>query len=339
MLTEVLWISAGCVLLSALATGVIRRASLSAGTLDIPNQRSSHSIPTPRGGGAAVVLSVTAAAIVLASLGILSFGLLMALVVGGVAVAAIGFLDDRRPVRAGVRFAIHLGAALWAVAWLGGMPVLQVGEHLIPLGWAGAVLAVLAIVWTLNLFNFMDGIDGIAGSEAVFVAGAGALLSLLHHESLGVVAAGGAFCAATLGFLGWNWPPAKIFMGDVGSGYLGFFIAVSALAASRDHPADLWAWLILGGAFFVDATVTLVRRAIRGERVYEAHRSHAYQRLARKWHSHRRVTVATVLVNCLWLLPCALLATLYPAFSLTILTIALAPLVVVVILAGAGTPD
>src|SRR6185312_3312887 len=106
-----------------------------------------------------------------------------------------------------------------------------------------------------------------------------------------VAAAALALGASWFGFLLWNWPPARIFMGDVGSGYLGYALGVLMLACARRNWSALWMWLMLGGAFFVDATVTLVRRAVRGERVYQAHRSHAYQWLSRRWRSHRRVTV------------------------------------------------
>ena len=203
----------------------------------------------------------------------------------------------------GIRLAVHLCAALWAVCWLGGLPPLRVGSHVIQLGWAGYPVAVLALTWILNLFNFMDGIDGIAGSEAAFVAGAAAFLTLCLGGSAGVAAVALALAGACLGFLLWNWPPAKIFMGDVGSGYLGYVIGVLALAAGREDPTALWVWLILGGVFFVDATVTLIRRVLRGDRVYEAHRSHAYQWLARRWQSHESVTITTTAVNVLWLLP------------------------------------
>jgi Fuc2NAc and GlcNAc transferase len=138
------------------------------------------------------------------------------------------------------------------------------------------------------------------------------------------------------GFLLWNWPPAKIFMGDVGSGYMGYVIVVLALAAARENPAALLVWLILGGVFFCDATVTLVRRLIRGERVYQAHRNHAYQRLARRWGSHRAVTVAVIIVNLAWLFPCAWLASVYPGRAAWIVIIALAPLTLSAFLAGAG---
>jgi hypothetical protein len=125
-------------------------------------------------------------------------------------------------------------------------------------------------------------------------------------------------------------------MGDVGSGYLGYVIAVLALASTRDNPIALWVWLILGGVFFVDATVTLVRRVIRGEPIHQAHRSHAYQWLARRWESHRWVTVAIMMLNFIWLLPCAFLVTLHPDHAVAIVVVALVPLVALAIAAGSG---
>jgi Fuc2NAc and GlcNAc transferase len=204
------------------------------------------------------------------------------------------------------------------------------------LGLIGLVLAVAGVTWVLNLFNFMDGIDGIAASEAVFVSTAALPLMALCGVSGEVSAACLMIAAACLGFLLWNWPPAKIFMGDVGSGYVGYVVAVLALAATRENPEALWVWLILGGVFFVDATVTLVRRAARGERIYDAHRSHGYQRLARRWGSHRRVTVAVMMLNLIWLLPCAFLATLQPDHAVAIVVAALVPLVALAIAAGSG---
>jgi glycosyltransferase WbpL len=321
---------------SALLTGLVLKLASSRGVLDVPNARSSHSVPTPRGGGVAIVLATTAALIVLALRGSLQFNLLFALAGGGVAVAAVGFADDRRPLSTGARLAVHFAAAIWAVAWLGGMPSVRIADHIVTFGWGGYLLGTIGIVWTLNLFNFMDGIDGIAASEAVFIACAGALLALVGGNSAAVPATGLVFGAACVGFLVWNWPPARIFMGDVGSGYLGYVIAVLALAATRDDPVALWVWLILGGGFFVDATVTLVRRLVRGDRVHKAHRSHAYQWLARRWGSHRRVTVAVMMLNLIWLLPCAFLATLHPDHAVAIAVVALVPLVALAIAAGAG---
>jgi len=336
---EMIWIVALTLLASVVLTDIVRRYALAHSILDVPNQRSSHSAPVPRGGGLSVVVLAGLGCLALALFGRVSTRLVVALLAGGGAVAAVGFVDDRRPLPARFRLATHVAAAALAVAALGAVTVLPIAGLLVPLGWAGVLLTLLGIVWTLNLFNFMDGIDGIAASEAVFVAGAGTVLSLLHPDPDGIAAAGAVFCAAVAGFLAWNWPPARIFMGDVGSGFLGFFIAALALADVRNRPADLWVWLILGGVFFVDATMTLVRRLLRGERIHEAHRSHAYQRLARRWGSHRRVTLIVVFINLVWLLPWAVLASLHPNSAPVILVTSLTPLAVLVFLAGAGTPD
>jgi Fuc2NAc and GlcNAc transferase len=206
-------------------------------------------------------------------------------------------------------------------------------------GWLGNLIAVIGIVWVLNLFNFLDGIDGIAASEAIFVALAGAWLTGAGHARPDIAASSLAFAAACSGFLLWNWPPAKIFLGDVGSGYLGYVIAVLALAAARTNSVALWVWLILGGAFFVDATVTLVRRTLRGAPPHEAHRTHAYQWLARTWRSHRRVTLALLVLNVLWLLPWAVLASRYPNAAATAVLGALLPLSVLAVIAGSGRPE
>src|SRR2546429_3097017 len=277
------------------------------GTLDVPNSRSSHITATPRGGGLAIVLAASVALGMLALAGAIGAPLLWVLIGGGGVVALVGFADDRRPIAAGARLVVHLGAAVWAVFWLGGLPAIALNQHVVHLGWAGDLLAVLATVWVLNLFNFMDGIDGIAVSEAVFVTG-GALLPLtLWGVSGEVSAASLTVGAASLGFLPWNWPPAKIFMGDVGSGYLGYVIAALVLAAVQHSPVIAWIWLILGGVFFVDATVTLIRRVLRGERVYVAHRTHAYQWLARRWGSHRRGPFAQLFVSHFRPPPCRVL--------------------------------
>ena len=324
-----------CLAASALLTQRMRTLGRSHGLLDVPNERSSHTRPTPRGGGVAIVATSSACFALLALLQRIDTALFAALA-GGLVVAGVGFLDDRRPVPALLRLAAHATAAAWAVAWFGGLPDLRVGAQVVSFGWTGYVLATLGVIWAINLFNFMDGIDGIAASEAIFVALGGAVLSLTMGGSAGVAFAAVVFAAACGGFLPWNWPPARIFLGDVGSGYLGYVIVVLAMAATRDNPAALWVWLILGGAFFTDATVTLVRRAFRNERVHEAHRSHAYQWLARRWGSHVKVTLTVVTVNLAWLLPCAVLATLLPRYALRCAIIALAVLAVPAVALGAG---
>jgi Fuc2NAc and GlcNAc transferase len=336
MWVEMLLIACAALTVSAVLTGAVRRLSWRHGVLDVPNPRSSHAAITARGGGLAIVIAASLALPALRALRLISTDLLLALLVGGAVVALVGYLDDRQRLPASARLAVHTAAALWALFCLGGLPPILVGHRLVDLGWYGQLLSVLGIVWTLNLFNFMDGIDGIAASEAVFIALSGVLLSLLLPQTAAPLAAGLAFAAACLGFLLWNWPPASIFMGDVGSGYLGFFIAVLALADMRRYPAALWVWLILGAVFLVDATVTLVRRARRGERLHEAHRSHGYQWLTRRWGSHRRVTMLAIAINLGWLLPCAALAALKPEKAVWIALAALVPLIIAALVAGSG---
>lgn len=339
MRLEIVLVGVVALVAAAVMTGIVRRIALARGLLDVPNARSSHSVVTPRGGGISMVLAIAFASMVLLARGELSLDLFLALIGGGSAVAAIGFLDDRRPIPAMLRLAVHIGAAIWAVGWVGIPLALRVGDHILYPGWIGGLFAIVGIVWTLNLFNFMDGIDGIAASEAAFVGCAGALLMLAGGATPGTVSLGLVLAAACCGFLLWNWPPARIFMGDVGSGYLGYVFGMLTLAAARESQTALWIWLILGGVFFVDATVTLIRRTVRGDRVFEAHRTHAYQWLARRWGGHLPVTLAVLGTNLFWLLPWALLAASNASWAAWIAVIALLPLALVMIALGAGRPE
>jgi Fuc2NAc and GlcNAc transferase len=323
-------------LLAWFATGFVRRYALRNAILDIPNVRSSHAAPTPRGGGLAIVAVFMGAIVLLACAGLLRLNVALVLIGAGGAVAATGYLDDRKTLPAGIRICVHILAAIVAVGLIGGIAeetLRRLGLHGI---WAGCLLALVALTWSTNLFNFMDGIDGIAGSEAVFIAGAGALLNWRYGGDGGLTAAMLLLAAATLGFLVWNWPPAKIFMGDVGSGFLGFTLAVLGLAASRHGAIPIEIWAILSGIFLVDATVTLLTRMIRRERWFEAHRLHAYQNLASRWRGHLPVTVWVIIINVFWLLPWAWAAAIYRSRAMVCVIAALAPLVVIALLAGAG---
>ena len=272
--------------------------------------------------------------------GWLSARLAAVLVLGGLSVAAIGFWDDIRSAPITARMSVHIGAAALAIYCLGGTPAIHVGEFVVNLGAIGSALGVVSIVWILNLFNFMDGIDGIAASEAAFVLfGAAGLGLFVAHVSPTDVAPTLIIGAACLGFLMWNWPPASIFMGDVGSGYLGYAIAVLAIESSKTSAVNAYAWLILGGVFIVDATLTLFRRLLRRERIYQAHRTHAYQWLARRWGSHSAVTTAVIIVDLIWLLPCATLAVKLPVYAPWICCIALGPLAVCALWCGSGQAE
>jgi Fuc2NAc and GlcNAc transferase len=338
MPAEIAMLAAAVLVLSWALTFSVRRFALARGLIDVPNERSSHVAPTPRGGGLAIVIASCAAFVYLWDTGALELRAFVGLL-GGLAVAAVGFADDHVRIPAAARLAVHFAAALWALAWLGGLPPLPVGHTLFTSPVGRGVLGLLGIVWTTNLFNFMDGIDGIAASEGTFVTWAGVALYLHSHAPAGPAAAAVALGAACAGFLLWNWAPARIFMGDVGSGYVGYAIAVLAVIAARQQAQSVFVWWVLGGVFFVDATATLARRVLRGKRAHQAHRTHAYQRIARRLASHGLTTTSVLLVNLLWLLPCAWLASAVPGAAATVTLVALAPLVLIAIMAGAGRGD
>src|SRR5438552_3777123 len=270
-----------CVFLSARwLTGQFRRYALARGLIDVPNARSSHAVATPRVGGLAIVLTTLISLPLLAAVGALLWPVVWALLGGGGLVAIVGLVDDHRPIARRWRFLGHLVAAAWVLAWLGGLPPISLLGFVPNLGWFGHAFAALYLVWLLNLTNFMDGIDGIAAVEAITVSLGGAVLYLVAVPGKSAWFTPLVLASATLGFLVWNWPPAKIFMGDVGSGFLGLMLAALSLQAGWVAPRFFWSWVILLGAFVVDTTVTLISRVVRGDRFYEAHRCHAYQHAA-----------------------------------------------------------
>ncbi len=320
-------------------TGLTRRYALRQ-LVDVPNDRSSHRIPTPRGGGLAIVLAFFAACTGLALSGAMSAGVLLMLV-SGLLVAGVGFWDDHGHVAARKRLLTHVLAGVLAIGVLGGFPTVIIGTWHVSLSWIGSVLALFWLIWLLNLFNFMDGIDGIAALEVVFVSFAALLLMYMTHETVGgIVIPLGALGAATAGFLVWNWPPAKIFMGDVGSGFVGYTLALIALADMRmpDGGLGLPVWVILNGLFLVDASYTLGRRITTGQQWYRPHRSHAYQKAAVMFGGHRPVIIYCLLINILWLFPCALAARVSPGLAIPMLAVALLPLLAIAIRLKAGDP-
>lgn len=323
--------------LAWLMTWRLRRYALARNVLDVPNSRSSHQVPTPRGGGMAIVVACSLALVVLVLAAQLSVPLFYALSGSGALVALVGFVDDHRPLAARWRLLAHFLAAAWGVFWLGGMPEVQIpGVGALP-GWLWGALGLVYLVWLLNLYNFMDGIDGIAGMEAICVCLGGALLYALvgrHEMALLPV----LLALASAGFLFWNFPSARIFMGDAGSGYLGLLLGLFSLQAAWVAQELFWSWLILLGVFVVDASVTLLRRLLQGARVYEAHRSHAYQHAARQLGRHLPVTLAVVVINLCWLLPLSLWAARGDD-GFFILLLAYAPLLMLALRYRAGLAD
>lgn len=326
------------VVFSFVLTWLLRRYALARSIIDIPNARSSHTVPTPRGGGVAIVLSFLFALPVLATVGWLTWPTMWAMLGAGSGVALLGFLDDHGHIAARWRLLGHFAASVWALYWLGGLPAITLFGFRLDLAWLGNILAVLYLVWMLNLYNFMDGIDGIASVEAICAClGACLLYWLGGFESL--IVAPLVLAMAVAGFLYWNFPPARIFMGDAGSGFLGIILGLLSLQAAWISPELLWVWLILLGVFIVDATVTLIRRLLRGDKVYEAHRSHAYQFASRHYGRHLPVTLAVAAINLLWLLPLAACVVLWNLDGALALTVAYVPLVLLAIRFHAGEPE
>lgn len=313
-------------------TGWFRQYALARGMVDVPNPRSSHQVVTPRGGGAAIVVVTT---IALAWWAWTSQSMLLAgLLAGGLMAAAVGFIDDHRPVPPGVRLIGHAVSAAVAVGSLAGASTAFAGASLATAG-VGVALAVVFVTWLINLTNFMDGIDGIAGVETLSVCGVAAALSAMVAPGTGLWFEPAVLAAASTGYLLWNWPPARVFMGDAGSGFIGYMLAALTMRAAMVAPDLGWCWLILSGVFIVDATVTLVRRAARGDRLFQAHRSHAYQHLAIAW-GHRDVTLLVAAINVCWLAPVAALVAFEYLTGPVGLAVAYAPLIIGAARLGAG---
>lgn len=306
--------------LALLAYGMvvgIKRLAARYNVLDIPNERSSHTTPTVRGGGAAIVLMTLGGACVSAAVNPAYWGAVLPYAAGGLLVAVLSWIDDMRSLSAKLRFGMHFAVALIAVAGLGyweqiSLPL--VGT--VTLGIVGLPLTLVWIVGLTNAYNFMDGIDGIAGGHAV-VAGLGWLmLAALLPTAVGasemsplVGVIGLLIAASSLGFLGHNWSPASIFMGDVGSAFLGYSFAVLPLFAPTGERAPLaFAAALLMWTFLLDTGITFLYRLWKREDVFAAHRKHFYQRLIRRGVSHRDVSALYiglaglgVLAAVLWL--------------------------------------
>jgi len=273
--------SIGAFALSVIGVGVVLRYARRAGLIDIPNQRSSHSVPTPRGGGIAVVGSVLLVDVYdWARSGIPPKPVLFVLLGATLALACIGWLDDRRSVRVGVRLSVHL---------ICGFAVALLVNDIAPMP---GLLNILWLSWwmfwtvgSINIVNFMDGVDGMVASQGVVY---GLYLFLLLSASTAGGRYGFILAAACVGFLVWNWSPAKVFMGDVGSGPLGLFFVIGGALALGRCPISLL-FLPLFPLFF-DALVTVLIRVRRREKLTDAHRSHLYQRLANGGFGHARVT-------------------------------------------------
>ena len=270
---------------TALLTLGIRNYANHKELLDHPNERSSHLTPTPKGGGLAIMVTFYSALIYMYVQTMIDPSLFYALL-SALPVVIISLVDDFYPLTAKIRFGIQLLSGVIAVYFLDGIDTLNLGLFSLSGIWLN-IIALLTIIWMTNLYNFLDGIDGYAGAEAVFV---GVAAYILFGSDIALLIA-----TATAGFLLFNWYKASIFMGDVGSAPLGFIFAVFILNDAATP--NFLGWLMFLSLFWFDATLTLLRRAKQKERLSQAHKKHAYQRLHQAGFTHDRVVLLAMGLN------------------------------------------
>jgi len=280
-----------CWLLSWALTGRVLAYLRRQAILDHPNDRSSHSIPTPRGGGWGVMLTLLPAWILIGAF-TGDIGHALPVLIGVAALMAVSWIDDRRGLGPAPRFLIQIAAVA------GGLAALPVDglvfQGLLPF-WADRLTAAIGWLWFVNLYNFMDGIDGLAGSETATIGSGLTLVAVLASLEPALGLYGVAAAGSALGFLMWNWHPAKLFMGDVGSVPLGFALGWLLLSLAT---AGFWpAALLIPAYFLADATVTLLRRLIGRKKVWQAHREHFYQKATQRGRTHAQVVRLVLALN------------------------------------------
>jgi len=297
-------------MMTALFTWPLRVWLLARGLVDHPGARRSHELPTPRGGGLAVALAMLVALILFGGLVAETF-VVVAVVI---ATSALGWLDDTRGLAVRWRLLAQIVIGLLLIIWLGPVTAVSIGPFSLdwPLFWT--FMALVAFVWLMNLHNFMDGSDGLLAMQGSWTGLAMGVLLHIHGVGLsGLV--GFVMAGACLGFMFWNKPPARIFMGDSGSILLGGVIGLLALSGAANGDVSIWVSLIICSVFVVDATATLVQRALKGREWYTPHREHAYQRLISRGWGHDQALVMYGLINLVIVLPVLLLAVRFPGFE------------------------
>jgi len=298
-------------ILSILLTLLVKHFTIRKSILDLPNERSSHFLPTPRGGGIAIAITWFLAITYLYIRKDIDSTPFFALLCG-LPISVIGLVDDVITISPRVRFFVQVICATIAIFLLGGLNIINIGFQVISFPYLFSIVAVFGIVWFTNLFNFLDGIDGYISAEVIFI---GFAFFLLFGEVPPALLA-----VVTAGFLVWNWQPAKIFMGDVGSTLLGFTMGVFAVYYQNEGVASILIWIMLTSLFWFDATLTLYRRWRNNEKLSQAHRKHAYQRIVQAGFSHQKTVLYGISINFLILL-LVLIAIKYPELTLVMLLV------------------
>ncbi|MGA1941023.1 MraY family glycosyltransferase [Arcobacter sp. YIC-310] len=275
-------------LISFSLTYLIKEYAIKKSLVATVNERSSHTIPTPHGGGIAISVTWLIGLLYLFFTNEIEANLFYALLVG-IVISIVSFFDDLYELSPKLRLMVQSSVAILGLYFLGGFDVLSFGVFDISFSVFTNIFAFFMIIWFINLTNFIDGINGYVGSEFVFLSLSG---FLLFSNSIFIVLG-----VAVLGFLYWNFNKAKIFMGDVGSTLLGYNIAIFTIYYSNIESTNFWIWIVLFSVFWFDATLTLLRRKLNGEKLSQAHKKHAYQRLTQSGWSHFKVTNFMIVLN------------------------------------------
>jgi Fuc2NAc and GlcNAc transferase len=323
--------------LSILLTWMISKLAWNVGLLDEPDHRRSHVMVTPRGGGLAIALVFWLWIFLTLAFFDLDRALWLPLC-PTLMIAAVGFMDDLFSLSASYRLMAQFFTSIFSMFLMGGIQfVLNINGVIIPsvVVW---VVSLLFLVWSINLYNFMDGINGLAGFEALMVSGVMAYITYIDGD-ISQSSMWTMLAAAVAGFLIWNFPKAKIFLGDVGSYFLGSTFGILLLESANSKPRWFWCGMILLGYFVVDATVTLLVRIWYKQPVYMAHKTHAFQIFLTKFKSnHTVVTSLVISINLFWLTPWAIIVSKGYIHGFFAMLVAYLPLIMIVWRVEAGKP-
>jgi len=285
----------------------IREYSIKNKLFDIPNNRSSHTLPTPKSGGVAIVITMLITIMSLAFYDFIDINITLSMIIGLSIVAVTGLIDDLKNLSIKNRVVAYIVSVVISLYLIGGLNNISINNYNIHLSDAGYIVSLLFMFWIINLYNFMDGTDGFAAiqtiSACLFIC---YLLFISDNAPFFTL----VFCllSSTIAFLYWNWSPAKIFMGDVGSCSIGFLFGVLAIYTEGQGMIPISVWLILLAPFIGDATFTLFKRILNREKWYKAHNSHAYQKFYQARVSHRQLAIGLLVINVLITWPCAYVA-------------------------------
>lgn len=275
-------------IISLSLTNLFRKFAIKKKLYNLPNQRSAHEIPTPRIGGIAIIITWYLGIISFYLLGGIANDLFFALL-SGLGIACVSIIDDIREVKPSIRFFVQILVSIIAFYFLGGLRGFFIPDIGFDYSYILYPSVIIGMVWFINLFNFMDGIDGFAANEAISIS---LILFIFSGSIVNLL-----LIACIAGFLYWNWPKAKIFMGDAGSTQLGFILIVLGIHFHNTLNLSILNWVMIAAPFWFDASYTLYLRWRKGEKITQAHNKHAYQRLVQAGFSHKKVNLILILIN------------------------------------------